>query len=78
MGQPSNPAAQIAAAPVPTPAPPVTASSAEVIAVEQDTARQMLGKKSVKQTILAGDTGGFMPGGSNAAGSPASPTKFRS
>lgn len=52
----------IASAPIPTPAPPVTANSAEVIQAEQDTAQQNLMKKSVKNTIYAGDTGGYKPG----------------
>ena len=56
-------ASAIQSAPVPTPAPPVTSSSAEVIQAEQDTAQQNLLKKSVKKTIFAGDTGGYKPGG---------------
>lgn len=67
-------ASAIQSAPVPTPAPPVTASSAEVIQAEQDTAQQNLLKKSVKKTIFAGDTGGGMrPGGPGS-----NPTGFRS
>lgn len=59
----SNPAAAaVAAAPTPTPAPPVTSDSPAVIAAEQDEAKENLIKKSVKKTILAGDTGGYMPG----------------
>lgn len=76
-GFPSSPSAQIAAAPVPTPAPPVTSSNAEVISVEQDTARQNLAKKSVAQTVWAGDTAGYRPGGSNPAGGVAPIASFR-
>jgi len=62
----------ISSAPVPTPAPPVTANSAEVIQAEQDTAQQNLIKKSVKNTILAGDTGGWKAG-ANPQGGPGMP-----
>ena len=55
-------ASAVASDPVPTPAPPVTASSAEVIQAEKDLAQQNLIKKSVKKTIYAGDTGGWQPG----------------
>jgi hypothetical protein len=61
-------AQQIQSAPVPTPAPPVTANAAEVIQAENDFAKENLLKKSVKKTIFAGDTGGFMPGGGNMQG----------
>ena len=67
-----NQAQQIESAPVPTPAPPVTANSAEVLQAEQDVAQQNLLKKSVKKTILAGDTGGWKTGASPATGSPPS------
>jgi hypothetical protein len=74
---PSTPAQQIASAPVPTPAPPVTAGDASVIQAENDVAQQNLIKKSVKRTMLAGDTGGFQPGAQNVAGQPAAPTNYK-
>ncbi len=58
-GAPSQPAQYIESAPVPTPAPPVTSTSKEVVEAEQDYARDNLLKKSIKKTILAGDTGGY-------------------
>ena len=68
----SNPAAAIDSLPVPTPAPPVAADAAEVIAAEQDYARQNLLKKSVKKTITpgGGDTGGFTLGEAGYPGMP--------
>ena len=62
----SSGAAATQSAPVPTPAPPVTADNQSVIAAEQDMARQNLIKKSVKNTILAGDTGGYVAGNNPA------------
>ena len=50
----------INSAPVPAPSPPVTMDSSEVVQAEQETAQQNLMKKSFKQTIQAGDTGGYM------------------
>lgn len=67
----------IQSAPVPTPAPPVTASSAEVIQAEHDMVQQNLLKKSIKQTIRAGDTGGFNPAGANPANAPGPVSGFR-
>ena len=52
----------IQSAPVPTPAPPVTQNNAAVLQAEHDMAQQNLLKKSVKNTIMAGDTGGWTPG----------------
>ncbi len=57
----------VAAAPVPTPAPPVTQTNSAVVQAEQDALRENLIKKSVKNTMLAGDTGGYKPGGPNMA-----------
>lgn len=65
---------QIQSLPVPTPAPPVTASAAEVVQAEQDTAQQNLMKKSIKKTIFAGDSGGFQHGQGGAPGAPISPS----
>lgn len=70
--QPQN---QIASAPVPTPAPPVTADDPAVLQAEHDFANQQMLKKSVAKTMLAGDTGGFKPGNPNVAGQPS--TGFR-
>lgn len=61
-------AAQIASVPVPTPAPPVEPDNAASIQAEQDLAQQNLIKRSVKKTILAGDTGQYQGGG--VAGKP--------
>ena len=61
-------AQQIASAPVPTPAPPVTSQDPAVTQAEHDFAQSNLLKKSVKRTILAGDTGGYMPGGGGGQG----------
>lgn len=58
---------QIASAPIPTPAPPVTATNPAVVQAEHDMAQSNLLKKSVKQTMIAGDTGGYQPGASGAA-----------
>lgn len=54
-------AQQIAAAPTPLPAPPITPNNEAVIQSEHDIAQAALGKKSVRKTIIAGDTGGFNP-----------------
>lgn len=62
---------------VPVASPPVSSSDAAVIAAEQDMARQALMRKSVRHTILAGDTGGYHPGAANPANQPAAPTGFR-
>lgn len=68
----------IAAAPVPTPAPPVTATDETVVQAEHDLAQQNLIKKSVKKTIIAGDTGGWNPGSANPQNSdPATGYKHR-
>ena len=63
----SAPAQQIQSLPVPTPAPPVTGSSAEVVQAQQDLAQQNLMKKSIKKTIFAGDTA-FQPGQGGSPG----------
>ena len=67
----------IASAPVPTPAPPVTSDNPAVIAAEQDLIRQNLIKKSVKHTMLAGDTGGFHPGAANVANQGGAPASYK-
>ena len=75
----SSAAQQIQSAPVPTPAPPVTASSAEVIQAEHDLAQQNLMKKSVKKTIFAGDSGGYqLNTNAGGDGSKATPTSYKS
>ena len=50
-------------APVPTPAPPATTTSADTVAAGMDIRQQEMLRKNIKSTIRAGDTGGFMPGG---------------
>jgi hypothetical protein len=67
----------IASAPTPTPAPPVTADDPSVIAAEQDVAQANLLKKSVKKTMLAGDTA-WAPGQTGGPGTPpGSPSSYR-
>lgn len=51
----------IESAPVPLPAPPVTANNQAVMQAEHDYAKQQQGQKSVRKTIIAGDTGGYQP-----------------
>ena len=75
--EPSGGGGGIADATVPVAAPPVSSSDAAVIAAEQDMARQALMRKSVRHTILAGDTGGYHPGAANPANQPSAPTGFR-
>ena len=59
------------AAPAPA-SPPVSTSSAEVTQAEQDLRRQNSKKKGFgRATILAGDTGGYMP--TNPNPSPTNP-----
>ena len=70
-------ATAIESAPVPTPAPPVTSDAPEVIQAQQDLAQQNLLKKSVKKTMLAGDTGGFSPSAPNVAGQPPAQTGYK-
>ncbi len=70
----SKQAEQIEAAPIAMPAPPVTKDNQAVIQAEHDLAREALGKKSIKRTIFAGDTGGY--GGTGAPGSPAPKGKY--
>lgn len=72
----SQAAADIKATPVPNPVAPVSAAAPEVIAAEHDIAQQNLMKKSVKKTIFAGDTGGYMPGALNIAGASGAPTGY--
>lgn len=67
FGGGGSPAPQpVAPAPVPSPSPPVEPNDPSVVAAEQDVAQQNLLKKSVKKTILAGDTGGFSPSNAGA------------
>jgi hypothetical protein len=68
---------QIAGAPVPTPAPPVTSNNQAVQQAEQSQAQSNLLKKSVKNTILAGDTGGYLPAKPNMAGQPDPITAYK-
>ena len=55
---------QVQAAPVPTPAPPVTTTNAQVVQAQHDLAQQELLKKNIKKTVYAGDTGGYGKQGS--------------
>ena len=55
----------IESAPVPTPAPAVSPNSTAVMQAERDYAQRNLLKKSVRKTIVAGDTGGYQPNNPN-------------
>lgn len=77
MGGGGGQAQQIASAPVPTPAPPVTSDNPAVIQAEMDLAQQNLIKKSVKKTILAGDTGAYNPNATNAPGQASQPASYK-
>lgn len=59
MGKKPAPNPVIMQAPVAEPAPPVTQTSPEVIQAGQDVRQQELMKKNMRQTVKAGDTGGF-------------------
>lgn len=48
-------------APAPMPAPPVANTSAEVARAGADLRQQDMLKKNIRETVKAGDTGGFMP-----------------
>lgn len=61
-------AQQISQAPTPLPAPPITQSNDAVIQAQNELAQQALGKKSVRKTIIAGDTGGWKAGADKAFG----------
>ena len=45
----------------PAVAPPITAANAEVMQAQQDLIQREMLKKSIKKTVLAGDTGGYKP-----------------
>jgi hypothetical protein len=77
MGSPPSGGGGIVSAPVPTPAPPVTDTNKAVLQAQQDVAQQNLLQKSVKNTILAGDTGGFVPGAKNVAGEASPITAYK-
>lgn len=64
----TNAGAAIDALPVPLPSKPITSASPEVIAAENDYARAQMLKKSIRNTIYAGDTGGYNPTAPNPAG----------
>jgi len=68
-------AQQVQSAPVPLPAPPVTQDNTAVIQAEHDLAQANLGKKSIKRTIFAGDTGGFSPNRSSKSATYGTPIK---
>lgn len=71
-GGSSSQAQQIQSAPVPLPAPPVTQNNRAVLQAEHDYAMQQAGNKSVKKTILAGDTGGYVKAPASPGVSPTS------
>lgn len=63
----SNAGAAIDAVPVPTPAKPISPANPQVQAAKDDYADANLLKKSIKKTIIAGDTGGFQSTAPNVA-----------
>ena len=77
LGGGSSGAASIAAAPVPTPAPPVEPTNQASLQAEHDVAVQNLLKKTTAKTRLAGDSM-YVPGGNNPAGQAPAPTSYRS
>ena len=72
MGKKPSPS-PIASAPVPDPAPPVTATDPEVMQAGQDLRQQTMLKKSIKRTIFAGDDGGWKGAVKPAGGNPLVP-----
>ena len=67
FGSPSPPTIQ--QQPIPTPAPPVTSDSQQVLQAQQALQNQLGQQKTVKKTIFAGDVA-YSPAGSNVAGQP--------
>jgi len=67
-------AQQIESAPVPLPAPPVTTNNAASLAAEHDYAMRQAQMKSVKSSIIAGNTGGYKPKPPSGPTSPAGPS----
>ena len=67
FGSPATPT--IAAQPIPTPAPPVTSDSQQVLQAQQALQNQLGQQKTVKKTIFAGDVA-YSPAGANVAGQP--------
>jgi hypothetical protein len=77
---PSAPAAPVVAPPAapaivnqpaPAVAPPATATSAEVLAAQQDKRREALKRKGFSKTVFAGDSGGWNPSKQSAPTGPA-------
>lgn len=58
----------ISSAPVPTPSNPVSAANAGVVQAEHDFNQRNMLKKSMRKTIIAGDTGGYSPSSPLGAG----------
>ena len=54
-------AQQIDSSPVPLPAPPVTTNNKASLQAEHDYAMRMQQQKTVRKTIITGDTGGYKP-----------------
>jgi len=70
----SEQAKQIESAPVPLPAPPITTNNAASLAAEHDYAMRQAQMKSVKSSIIAGNTGGYKPKPPSGPTSPAGPS----
>jgi hypothetical protein len=63
--------------PVPIPQPPITPANPQVLQAQQNFAQQTMGQKTVSDTILAGNTGGFYKGEPGSPGNPVAPKGFK-
>lgn len=70
-------AAAIDSAPVPTPAAPVSPNNPAAVQAEHDYSMANMLKKSVRKTIVAGDTGGFTAANPNGTTGPVQGYKAR-
>lgn len=66
----TGPANAIDSLPIPTPQAPVGAADPQVLTAQSDFAKANLRKKSVANTVRAGETGGFKPGEAGYPGNP--------
>ena len=74
----TGPANAINSLPVPVPQPPITPADPQVLAAQQNFAKKTLGQKTVSDTILAGNTGGYRPGEAGYPGMPGvAPKSFK-
>jgi hypothetical protein len=66
----SNPAAAIDSLPIPVPQTPITSANEQVLAAQKNFEQQTAGQKTVSDTILAGNTGGYYKGEPGSPGFP--------